>query len=668
MKSLNDTDEFFRGLNKPLNALMSRTGLAFLLGLMTASLTYSFWLGIEVSQGFVFDFISFFTLSVDIALVFKVVLTTVCISFWYFFITGTPLSKLNADWVNALATLVLFAVALACGLINGNWLLFSVILLWGCILGIYKVVKGEGLNIGLGTDLGKARFDDGHQALDEQGLLEEEGFIIGLPIGKTSAEEFIRFKGEGHLLSFASTGAGKGIGIVVPNLLTYRGSIVVLDIKGENFLNTIYHQSTLGKQACLIDPFFEVEAQLERKVAKLRSALQDDPLNAKVIGDALDYYESLVTKVQPGGAYIYGINPLEIIEELRKQGNYDAIFDEASVLADTIVIKNEGEKDPHWNEKSVSLIRSGILLLVFADPYEDYSVDLVSVKKIILDLVQDDNLLNEINSLCLDVQYPHYRYLKDIPAGLNLIGNEEKSSVLSNFLRHTDFISSPYAADSLTSSSTSLLDLKHNFKTIYLVLPAGKLEAYTRLMRLWITTLMQAMVRTTDSPARRVLFLLDEVAQLGRLSGLVQAVSLMRGYGLNLWMIFQDIPQLKETYGGKWQSFIANSKIHQYFSVNDAESSEFISRHLGTTTVTTESFTASQADEIRGFFAQINKTYASTARPLMLPEEVRLFSDQIIFHQGNLPIRARRIKYYDDPFFIDNYPSPFVLPEKYRSL
>ena len=115
-----------------------------------------------------------------------------------------------------------------------------------------------------------------------------------------------------------------------------------------------------------------------------------------------------------------------------------------------------------------------------------------------------------------------------------------------------------------------------------MILPTAKLNAYAPLLRLWITVLIDAVVEVPGKPEKRILFILDEMAQLGRMEPLKQAVSLMRGYGMNLWMIFQDLGQLKSIYpNDEWKTFVSNSTVQQYFSIADPETADYVSKMLG---------------------------------------------------------------------------------------
>ncbi|MFO0821915.1 MAG: type IV secretory system conjugative DNA transfer family protein [Gemmataceae bacterium] len=121
---------------------------------------------------------------------------------------------------------------------------------------------------------------------------------------------------------------------------------------------------------------------------------------------------------------------------------------------------------------------------------------------------------------------------------------------------------------SLERSTFDLCDLLNNKPmTIYLVLPPEKLLSHRGLMRLWVVTLMTTVMRRTRLPKMRTLFLLDEAAQLGSLDLLPQAVSLLRGYGMQLWTFWQDLSQLMRLYPNNWEAIVNNAAVLQAFGV-----------------------------------------------------------------------------------------------------
>ncbi|MDJ1470341.1 type IV secretory system conjugative DNA transfer family protein [Xanthocytophaga flava] len=665
-------DSIVKKIASPLSSMLHKTGFPILLGIFTSFLIVlkqsSFG-----SDSTLYDlFIDYLTFDISSNSAFNLIIIIAVTLSWYFFLTSTPLRFLNSEWINAVSALIIFLLALGVFLKNSNGLILITLIIWMSLLGLYKVLRGDHINLGLISNLGTAKFVEDFLSLKKLELISNDdsgSFLLGKILNKSSnrSDSFIRISGEYNGITFAKTGSGKGIGVIIPNLLFNKSSIVVLDIKAENFLKTVFARTQLGQEVYLIDPFFEVSHQVNAKIIKLQEAIINDTQNVEELTKALEYYQGLLPKVQKDGHYMKGINPMNIILKMYETKKYDAIFDEASVLANAIVIRTGQERDPHFDEKAVSLFRCGILLLVFCEMYEDTPKNLVEVRNLILEIFEYKDILQSVIVECKDTSLQFYQYLKDIPAEFLLIGKQERNSVLSTFQRHTSFITSPYAGASLSRTDCDLSNLKNKKITIFLVMPVDKLDAYSRLMRLWLDTLFQAVTYGTSSQ-KRILFLLDEIAQLGNMPSIARAISLMRGYGVNLWMVFQDIPQLKSIYGEKWQTFIANSKVQQYFGITDLETAKYLSEQLGQTTIIMESINATETEIEKGFLGNRSKNFSSSARALMHPDEIRRFTHQILIHEHSFPIRAKRISYFNDEYIKANINYPFVLPPKYKDL
>jgi type IV secretion system protein VirD4 len=178
-------------------------------------------------------------------------------------------------------------------------------------------------------------------------------------------------------------------------------------------------------------------------------------------------------------------------------------------------------------------------------------------------------------------------------------------------------------------------------------------------MRIWLTMAFHAVtsVAGNSRDGCPVLFMLDEMAQLGRMEQLIQAVSLLAGYHMTLWMIWQDLAQIKSLYPSEWTSFLANAKVQQFFGINDAETAKYLSEQLGKATVGVQTKTQGVSME-RGFIAPKSASdssgvsYSEKERPILSIDEVRRLERlaMIMLVQGCPPILAERITYYQDNF------------------
>lgn len=339
----------------------------------------------------------------------------------------------------------------------------------------------------------------------------------------------ILFTAEGHLITIAPTGAGKGIGVTVPTLLRYPGSVIVVDPKGEAYAVTARRRHDMGQQVVLIDPFHVVEAGEEKRG---------------------------------------GLNPLDLIDPAAPIG-----IDDAAALA-TMLVPVQNQRDPFW-DLSAREMCTGLLMHVRANAPKPLST-LAEVHYLVTQSKRDfDITLLEMSK----AKQPAVRRT----AG-TLSGHEPKvmASIISTAQAHLGFLRGPLTQESLCRTSfdpQALIDGAP--MTLYLVLPPDKLESHGRLLRLWIGTLMAWLLRRRRVPEHKTLFLIDEAAQLGTMEQFRQAVTLLRGYGLQTWSLWQDLSQIRNLYPQDWQTIFNNCKVFQAFGCNTLAAATAVAEACG---------------------------------------------------------------------------------------
>ena len=351
---------------------------------------------------------------------------------------------------------------------------------------------------------------------------------------------------EGHVITVAGTGSGKGVAVVQPNLRIYEGSCVVLDPKGENFLQTYQSRERMGHRVCLVDPFSAIPPDIRSR-------------------------------------YTARLNPLEALSSFVESERFDDVETEAAVISDMIVVRDPNDRNPHFAEKAKGLIEAVILVVTYSDVYKDRSkfpLTLGTVVNAFERWFATDVTRKAFVDCCME----HPR-LRSCAAEVTMVGKEEWFSVLSTVRTHLKFLNRSAVQESVSSSDFRISDLKNGALSVYFVLPANEMSAFNRLARLWIGSTLKALMRDTSQPPVRVLLMLDEVAQLGYMQPLEQAVSLIRGYGVDLWLLFQDLAQIQHCYTERWQTFFSNAKVQQFFGVRDAETADYVCRLAGKTTV-----------------------------------------------------------------------------------
>lgn len=426
---------------------------------------------------------------------------------------------------------------------------------------------------------------------------ENAGLLVGRD-GKTG--KLLRYNGPAHLLTMAPTRSGKGVGTIIPNLLTADRSVICIDPKGEN-------------------------AQIAG-----RTRLRFGPVHV------LDPFR--VT-----GKPSAGFNPLDTLDPFGLD-----VAEDASTLADALVFDEPGMAgEAHWNEEAKALI-SGLILKIVVDETKgrrylgtlrEYLTLAPADFATLLKSMQDSDLAGGLIARAAN------RHLGK--------SDREAAGVLSAAQRHTHFLDSPRMTEVLGRSDFRFADLKLRNMTVFLVLPPDRLATYSRWLRLLISQSLTDMARDPARPPEPVLYLLDEFAALGHLAPIERAMGLMAGYGVQLWPILQDIHQLRATYGQRAGTFLSNAGVLQVFGVNDHDSARLVSDLLGQETVVFQTMARAMDSEQSG----ISYSQHHTARPLLTPDEVRNLPSQteLLFLVGKRPIVAGKLAYYADPEFRDLY-------------
>ena len=438
-------------------------------------------------------------------------------------------------------------------------------------------------------------------------MVRPDGLIVGRENRKGG--ELLRCAGQQHLITIAPTRSGKGVGTIIPNLLTADRSVLCIDPKGENARVAVPARERFGP-VYVLDPF------------------------------------------GVSGASASAFNPLDRLDE-----DSPDLAEDAALLADALVYDPPGQVgEAHWNEEAKALIAGMILYVVCHEASERRNLATV---RDLLTAAPDafaTMLANMQKSNCAGglVARAANRHLGKT--------GREAAGVLSSAQRHTHFLDSRRMTEVLDRSDFRFEDLKDRVCTVFLVLPPDRLGTHSRWLRLLVAQAIGALARSTVRPDEPVLLLLDEFAALGRLEPLEQAFGLMAGYGLQLWPILQDLHQLWSVYGERAGTFLSNAGLIQVFNVGDVETASWVSKSIGAATMAYQTAGASTSKGPGPLFFQQTTTSTSTAnhltrRDLLTPDEVmRLDSKlEILLRQGAAPMAARKVRYYADPEFQNLY-------------
>lgn len=441
-----------------------------------------------------------------------------------------------------------------------------------------------------GSAFGQARWAR-YGDLKQDGLFNPRGIVLGRFKGK-----LLRHKTDKHLMTLAPNRAGKGVSAIIPNLLTWPGSMLVIDPKGENASVTARRRRAMGQKVYILDPW------------------------------GITGFEGC------------RFNPL-----LALSPDSADLVEDATLLADSLVVPATKADDEFWNTEARSFLAGLIMHIVTTEAPENRNLGTLRTL-LTLGEAEFADLLEDMND-----NHAAFGLVTRTAQRLLQKTDRERSGVISTAQGQTHFLDSPRITDVLASSSFDLDELKSSRMSIYLVLPADRLATHGRWLRLVVGLCLSALTRDRHPPENPVLFLLDEFAALGRLQAVETAIGLLAGYGVLLWPILQDLAQLQDLYPQRWRSFLANTGVIQAFGVNDMGTAEYLSKMLGQRTVTVRQHGRS-GDAV---ISRGSENYAATGRPLLMPQEIMRLppNQQILLLHGKAPLLADRVRYYSDKEF-----------------
>ena len=451
------------------------------------------------------------------------------------------------------------------------------------------------------TTYGSARWADARE-IRRAGLLGPDGVVLGRFDGR-----YLRHDGPEHVLCFAPTRSGKGVGLVIPTLLTWPSSTIVHDIKGENF------QLTSGWRA------------------RFGPVLLFDPTN------------------QTSAAY----NPLL---EIRKG---DCEVRDAQNIAD-ILVDPEGalERRNHWEKTSHSLLVGAILHVLYAEADKTLAG--------VANFLSDPSRPIEV-TLNAMLATPHLgeRVHPVVASAAREVLNKsenERSGVLSTTMSFLGLYRDPVVAKVTGRSDWRIRDLVEGPRPIslYLVVPPSDIARTKPLMRLVLNQIGRRLTESLDTDRRRqkLLLMLDEFPALGRLDFFESQLAFMAGYGIRSFLITQSLNQLERAYGPN-HAILDNCHIRIAFSTNDERTAKRVSDALGTATEM-RAMKNYAGHRLSPWLGHLMVSRQETSRPLLTPGEVMQLSpnDAIVMVSGSHPVRASKVRYYEDAQLIRRVLNP----------
>lgn len=409
-----------------------------------------------------------------------------------------------------------------------------------------------------------------------------------------------------HALLFAPTGSGKGVGFVIPNLLFWEHSIVVHDIKLENYLLTSGWRAKQGQEVFVWEP------------------------------------------ANPDGL-THCYNPIDWVSS--KPGQ---MVDDVQKIANLVMPKQD-----FWENEARSLFL-GVVLYLIADPSKTKSFG-----EVVRTLRSDDVVYNLAVVLDTLGKVIHPVAYMNLAAFLQK-ADKERSGVISTLNSGLELWANPLIDAATASSDFNVLEFKKVKTTVYVGLTPDNIARLQKLMQVFYQQatefLSRKMPEIKEEPYG-VMFLMDEFPTLGKMEQFKAGIAYFRGYRVRLFLIIQDTQQLKGTYEeAGMNSFLSNSTFRITFAANNYETANLISQLCGNKTVEQTSYS-------KPIFFDLNistrtQNVSQVQRALLLPQEVIQLprDEQIILIESFPPIKSYKIKYFEDKFFTNRLLPPTFVP------
>jgi len=460
-------------------------------------------------------------------------------------------------------------------------------------------------------------------------------YIGGWTDPKTKSVEYLRHDGPEHIIAWAPTRSGKGVGLVMPTLLSWPHSIAVHDIKGEAWALTAGWRRTHANNHTL--RFAPTEAD--------------------------------------GSC---GFNPLEEVRIYTKREVADA-QNIAQMIADP---EGKGLAD-HWAKTGHELLSAGILHVLYAEKNKtlrglvsffcDPTRPIEEVANAMLTTQHDvDGSQGWLDPITGEPTRVHPMIAESARSFLNKSENE-RSGVQSTAMSFLTLYRDPIVEGNTAHSDFKIDDLMNDERpvSLYIVVPPADLDRMRPLVRLLINQIVRGLTekmefdggRSVASYRHRLLLLIDEFPSLGKLDIFESALAFIAGYGLKAYLIAQDQAQLLKFYGDR-ESITSNCHIRVAYAPNKIETAEMLSKMLGTSTVVKQTYSYS-GRRTKSTLDQISTQLQEVSRPLMTPDEVMRLpgpkknaegsitgaGDMLVFVAGQAPIYGTQILYFRDPTF-----------------
>jgi type IV secretion system protein VirD4 len=439
------------------------------------------------------------------------------------------------------------------------------------------------------------------------GKPKDRGLYLGRLVRGKAAREEVYYRHPIHAITTGPNGSGKGTGLIIPNLMDQPRSVFMIDPKAEALAVTWRARAKLGR-VYIINPF-------------------------NVLADKLLHLTT------------HGYNPMDGLDP-----RSDDFVDDATLMGLALVPDRAsgGSGDSHFFNTSAQTLTTALVMREKIRNGKD--ANLANVRKTLTAPFTESGLQGTIAEMVCSPCEP----LRS-KAGRFVSGSRSSMDVISTAIGETNFLDSPPIQRDLRGPGFDWNLMKREIVTVYLVLPADRLDSHANYLRLIVTSALRSLLRSPPSETLPpVLFVLDEFAQLGYLPPIENAAAIARGFGVQLWMILQDLNQLHALYRDRWQSFVANAGLLTAFTPRDLFTAKYLSDLCG-----------KQARNVRGQHVGENGKVSFSDSPhdfpFVKPEELMKMPPSQLLNlvSGFNPFFTRATPYWELPQARGLDPNPY---------
>lgn len=379
-------------------------------------------------------------------------------------------------------------------------------------------------------------------------------------------------KNEGHLLTVAPTRSGKGTGQIIPNLLRWEGSAIVIDIKGENYLKTAGYRAKKLKQRIVRFAPFETVSEKWNPILSIRASSRSDESTPEEQEDVRYLSNLLISPSGSSNDKFWENSAKNFLEGLLLHVRTARLSDDS--------VSIEPEDECKVRERSMREVRR---LLTLDD--EAFTCLLDSMKDSRRSIVKQagNSMLRQFNK-------------GDGRTGTSILAVAEEQTAVWAYdrLQQVTYVESEGDDHEPGENDFNFKELRDGKTTLYIIIPPDYLTEYRIVLRVLIGMAMRELRQNFDSRinAPPILFLLDEFPQLAYMRPIEEALLYMAGYGARFWFFVQDVSQIKLHYPKSWRTFMANTGTQSFFGISDIETANLVSETAGTATVVNRGFVA----------------------------------------------------------------------------